>query len=172
MVRRRARGVADVSSVGARGDEPVAMTDDGVEFAYPDWVFGLANHQPLGDGRSVASGRSDGRDRLYIVGPAAGQVDEVPLPYTELSSVAVVDDGVVVLAAAPTEATAIVEVALPSGVARVLRQSLSVTIDPTEVRSASRSRSPRPTAGSRTGSSTRPTAPPSRGRLASCHRWS
>ncbi len=115
------------------GDEPVAMTEDGIEFAFPDWVFGLANHQPLGDGRSVAIGRSDGRDRLYLVGPGAGQVAEVPLPYTELSSVAVVDDGVVILAAAPTEATAIVEVALPSGDARVVRPSLSVTIDPTEV---------------------------------------
>ena len=114
------------------GDEPVAMTEDGIEFAFPDWVFGLANHQPLGDGRSVAIGGPTGEigcpDRP---GGAAGR--RGASPYTELSSVAVVDDGVVILAAAPTEATAIVEVALPSGDARVLRPSLSVTIDPTEV---------------------------------------
>ncbi len=116
------------------GEEPELMTPIEAEFAYPDWVFGLSSHRPLGDGRAVAIGRSGGRDRLYVVGPEAGDLREVPTSATEISSLAIDHEGdAVAVAASPTEAGAIVRIGLSDGATTVIRRTLSVEIDPAEV---------------------------------------
>lgn len=99
------------------------MTTISAEFAGPDWQFGYRSYVPLADGTAVAIGRSSGRDRLYLVGPRPGAIREIPTPLTELDRPVVQGGSVVAIAAAPTDALAIVRIALADGSTEVLRTS-------------------------------------------------
>jgi dipeptidyl aminopeptidase/acylaminoacyl peptidase len=98
------------------------------EFAFPDWVFGLANYAFATDGAIVAVGRSGGRDRLYRIG-LDGPITTFDLPYSEISYV-VVDGGSAVFRAAGADRPwAIVELDLASGSVTELRRSSEQTVD-------------------------------------------
>jgi dipeptidyl aminopeptidase/acylaminoacyl peptidase len=104
--------------------EPVAA-----EFAFPDWVFRLANYAFEPDGTIVAVGRSGGRDRLYRIG-ADGSPATYDLPFTEIGYVAI-DGGSAVFRAAATDLPwAVVELDLASSASTVLRRSLELSVDP------------------------------------------
>jgi len=111
--------------------EVVAELD--AEFASPEWVFGLSGYDFLPDGSIVAVGRSGSRDRLYRLGPATGQVELVDVPFTEMSSLVVDDDRVVLRAASPTSPLAIVELDAATGATTALRQSMSTVFDPADI---------------------------------------
>jgi len=81
----------------------------------------------------VAIGRAGGRDRLYRLGPGAGQVELIDVPFTEMGSLAVEGDHVVLRAASPTSAPAIVELDPATGDVTVLRQSMSTAFDPADI---------------------------------------
>src|SRR5262249_30310803 len=51
-------------------DDRIERVTDPIEaeFAYPDWVFGIANFAFADDGSIVAVARSGGRDRLHRIG--------------------------------------------------------------------------------------------------------
>jgi len=111
--------------------EMVAELD--AEFASPEWVFGLSSYGFLPDGSIVAVGRSGSRDRLYLLGPASGQVELIDVPFTEMSSLVVDGDRVVLRAASPTSPFAIVELDPATGATTVLRQSMSTAFDPADI---------------------------------------
>jgi dipeptidyl aminopeptidase/acylaminoacyl peptidase len=111
--------------------EVVAELD--AEFASPEWVFGLSSYGFLPDGSLVAVGRSGSRDRLYLLGPAAGQLELIDVPFTEMSSLVVDGDLVVLRAASPTSPFAIVELDPATGATTVLRQSMSTAFDPADI---------------------------------------
>ena len=111
--------------------EVVAELD--AEFAAPEWLFGLSSYGFLPDGSIVAVGRSGSRDRLYLLGPAAGQVELIDVPFTEMSSLVVDGDRVVLRAASPTSPFAIVELDPATGATTVLRQSMSTAFDPADI---------------------------------------
>ncbi|HEY8989132.1 MAG TPA: S9 family peptidase [Candidatus Limnocylindrales bacterium] len=102
------------------------------EFAFPDWVFGLANYAFSADGRIVASGRSGGRDRLYQFGAgSAGELTDVPS--TEIAYLAMDGRTAIFRAASPADPWAILELDLDGDARRVLRESMTTTFDPADV---------------------------------------
>ena len=102
------------------------------EFAFPDWVFGLANYAFGLDGSILAVGRSRARDRLYRI-DGDGSATSFELPFTEMSYVTVDAGTAVFRAAAPDRPWAIVELDLASGATRELRRSTTFTFDPRDV---------------------------------------
>ena len=110
-----------------RASEPIEA-----EFAFPDWVFALANYQVAADGTIIGVGRSGGRDRLYRV-DIDGSATEIALPFTEMSYVAVDGRTATFRAAAPDRPWAIVEFDLDSGVTTVLKRSMSTEFDRADI---------------------------------------
>jgi dipeptidyl aminopeptidase/acylaminoacyl peptidase len=102
------------------------------EFAFPDWVFALANYAFAPDGTIVAVGRSGGRDRLYRIG-ADGTLTALDLPFTEMSYVATDGSTAVFRAAAPDRPWAIVELDLDTGATLELRHSMTADFDPPDI---------------------------------------
>jgi dipeptidyl aminopeptidase/acylaminoacyl peptidase len=111
--------------------ELVATLD--AEFAPPDWLFGFSSYGFLRNGAIVAIGRSRAQDRVYRLGPEAGRIAIVDVPFTEMAYLAVDGDRVVMRAASPTSPPAIVELNPESGAWTVLRQSMSTTFDPADI---------------------------------------
>ena len=109
--------------------EPVAPMD--AEVVYPDWQFGYSTYGFLPDGSIVVVARSGGRDRLCRIRP--GIVEEVPVPFTEMSNIAVDGDRVVLRAASPTASPAVVELDPSSGAWTVLRLSMAAEFDPADI---------------------------------------
>src|SRR5215208_5970173 len=93
--------------------QPVAPME--AEFAYPDWLFGFSHYDFLADGRIVGVGRGGGRDRLYLLGPAAGEVDVLDRPWTDLDAVSVNGTRAIFIAAAPDDFVSIVLFDLGTG---------------------------------------------------------
>lgn len=102
------------------------------EFAYPDWVFGLANYGFAADGWIIAIARSSGRDRLYRIGRDGGAT-EIPVPYTEMLGLVVDGGSAVFRGATPTAPNALVELDLATGSTSVLKRSSSTVVDPADV---------------------------------------
>ncbi len=92
--------------------EPLAPLE--VEFAGPQWVFGLRTTAPLADGSVLAIGRSLGRDTLYRLRAGSEPVG-FDLPATDLEYLSVEDGRAVVLAHAPTEPSVVLGLDLATG---------------------------------------------------------
>ncbi len=103
------------------------------EFAPPDWLFGWSSFAFLPDGSIVAIGRSGGQDRLYRLGPKLGIADVIDGPFTEMASLAVDGEKVILRGASPTSPPAIVELDPATGVTSMLRESMSTTFDPADI---------------------------------------
>ena len=110
-----------------RAQEPLEA-----EFAFADWVFGLANYAFAPDGTIVAVGRSSGRDRLYRIAPDR-TTTELEVPFTEMSYVAVDGDAVVFRGAATDRPWSIRELDLATGAWRDLRESTGFRPDPADL---------------------------------------
>ena len=130
--------------VDGRAEAIAPMT---VEFASPDWIFGVTEYAFLAGGELLAVGRSGGRDRLYrIAADGASQI--VDLPFTEVMQIALDGAGALLRAGAPSRPAAIVEVDLDTLAMTVLRRATPWVPDGADVSE------PRhvefPTAGGRT----------------------
>jgi dipeptidyl aminopeptidase/acylaminoacyl peptidase len=110
-----------------RASEPLAA-----EFAFPDWVFALANYAFAADGTIIGVGRGGGRDRLYRIAPDR-TTSEIGLPFTEMGYVAVDGGAAVFRGAAPDRPWAICELELATGEWRDLRQSTEFRPDPADL---------------------------------------
>ncbi len=110
--------------------EPIAPMP--VEFASPDWVFGVAEYGFLPDGGLLAVGRSGGRDRLYRI-DADGSSATLDLPYTEIISVSIDGDTAVLRAVSPFEPAVVVDVSLSSGEIAVLRRGTPFMPDAADI---------------------------------------
>jgi dipeptidyl aminopeptidase/acylaminoacyl peptidase len=102
------------------------------EFAFPDWVFALANYAFAPDGTIVAVGRSGGRDRLYRIAPDRTTI-EIEVPFTEMSYVAVDGSAAVFRGAATDRPWSIRELDLATGAWRDLRESTAFHPDPADL---------------------------------------
>jgi dipeptidyl aminopeptidase/acylaminoacyl peptidase len=98
-----------------------AITSFEAEFAGPDWQFGYATYEFMGDGTILAIARSAGRDQLMKV-DGDGEVSPVDLPYTEMSGLSIDGDRVVLRAAGPASPAAVIELDRDGNVT-VLRQA-------------------------------------------------
>ena len=112
--------------------EPEIVAEVEAEFAGPDWLFGYSGYGFLRDGSIVGIGRSAGSDRLYRVG-RDGRAALIDVPFTEMGSLAIDGDRVVLRGAAPSTPPAIVEVDLASAQITVLRRSTETTFDAADI---------------------------------------
>ena len=93
---------------------PVAPVQ--AEVATPPWVFGQSRYVQLDDGRVVMALSSDGLDRLTVIdGPSLIDLDT---PYTSVSALRAVPDGVVFIGASATTEPAVVHLAIDGSHAR------------------------------------------------------
>jgi dipeptidyl aminopeptidase/acylaminoacyl peptidase len=110
-------------------DEPILPME--AEFGQPEWQFGNSTYGFLAGGRILAVARSGGRDRLLVIEPD-GSHHEIDLPYTEIGSLAIDGDRIVIRAASPTEPASIVEIGL-DGSSETLRRATPFVPDPADV---------------------------------------
>ena len=106
------------------------------EVGYPDWVFGFSHYDFTDDGRILAVGRSDGRDRLYLIGPEPDHVELVDKPWTDLDSVSISGQRAVFIAAAPDAFWSVVLLDLATGAEEILRRSTPHEVDQADVSGA------------------------------------
>lgn len=112
-------------------DEPVASL--AAEFAHPQWRFRFSSYAFAGDGRIVASGRHDGREQLYLIDPAAGRLEPLDLPFTEVEYLEAAGDVAVFVGGSSTVSQAVVRLDLRDGSWSELRRSSSAVVDPAAV---------------------------------------
>ena len=93
--------------------EPV--TDLQAELVGPDWQFGYASYAFLQDGEIVGVARSSGRDNLIRIA-WDGEITPIDLRFTEISSISVDGDRLLVRAAGPTDPAVIADVDLAGNV--------------------------------------------------------
>ncbi|HEX5465856.1 MAG TPA: prolyl oligopeptidase family serine peptidase [Candidatus Limnocylindrales bacterium] len=106
------------------------------EFGFPQWNFGRQTYDFLPDGRIVAiSARSadDAGDRLWLIGPAPGQVEALANPWTQLSGLAVLGERIGLLCASWTEPPSIVLIDATGQGAELVQRSTAVRVDPADV---------------------------------------
>jgi dipeptidyl aminopeptidase/acylaminoacyl peptidase len=97
------------------------VTDLEAEVVGPDWQFGYVHYDFLGNGDILLSARSGGRDQLLRRG-TNGVISPVSVPFTEIASLSIDGDRVVIRAAGPTHPAVIAETDL-SGNVEIIRQA-------------------------------------------------
>lgn len=100
------------------------------EFARAQWFLGMTTYGFASDSRLVVSYIEGGRTRLAILDADTGHVEPIDLPYTEILSVRVNADCVLVRAGAPDRPLSVVRIGMDSHTVEVLRRSTDVAEDP------------------------------------------
>ena len=103
--------------VASGGGSLAPITPVAAEVGTPPWVFGMSRYVLLADGSVVFAHASGGIDQLSVRAPD-GVTTTLDLPYTELASLAVRRDSVVLVGAAFDREPAVVEVSVGDGVGR------------------------------------------------------
>ena len=116
----------EADGTATRASQPLEL-----EFAFPDWVFGITNYGILDDGTILAIGRGGGRDRLLRIDPD-GSTTPLDLPFTELGYVAVDGDKAVFRAAAPDRPWGVYELELGGGALTRLSNPPTIEVDPAD----------------------------------------
>ena len=103
-----------------------------MEFAGPLWLFGASNFAFLDDGRIACQFERDGVGHLGILDPVSGELLDLDLPYTAFDYPWLHAEGsqLVFIGGGPTIPMQVVSLDFASRGVEVLRESLSVDIDP------------------------------------------
>jgi dipeptidyl aminopeptidase/acylaminoacyl peptidase len=108
------------------------VTDLEAEVVGPDWQFGYRNYVFGAAGEILISARSGGRDQL-LRRSADGSISSIDLTqFTEISSLAIDGDTLILRAAGPAQPAVVAEVTLDGGVT-VLRTASPNTPEPEDV---------------------------------------
>ncbi len=99
------------------------------EFGLPAWVFGMSTYGFASPTRVICAYTQHGTWHVANLDTAAGRLDAVPIPFTEVSGIQVGDGFVVFRGGSPTEATAIYRHDLATGNTVALRRSSTVAVD-------------------------------------------
>ena len=95
------------------------VTDLEAELVGPDWQFGYSGYVFLPEGDIIGVARSGGRDQLIRI-TWERETTTIDLPYTEIGSLSIDGDRLIVRAAGPTQPAVVAEVDLQGNV-EVLR---------------------------------------------------
>ncbi|HEX3208443.1 MAG TPA: S9 family peptidase [Geminicoccaceae bacterium] len=110
--------------------EPLPVCPMSAEFAGPAWTFGGRWYGFLGPDAILACFIEAGRWHLARIASATGQLSRLPLPYTELSGIAIAGNRAVLRAGAPDRPAAILLLEPASGQMRELRSAGALPVDP------------------------------------------
>jgi dipeptidyl aminopeptidase/acylaminoacyl peptidase len=103
------------------------VTDLEAELVGPDWQFGYVHYDFLANGDILASARAGGRDQLIRIG-TDGALSTIDLPFTEIGSLSIDGDKVIIRAAGPTH-PAVVAVVDLAGNVEILRRATPFEAD-------------------------------------------
>jgi dipeptidyl aminopeptidase/acylaminoacyl peptidase len=103
------------------------VTDLEAELVGPDWQFGYVHYDFLANGDILASARTGGRDQLIRIG-TDGELSTIDLPFTEIGSLSIDGDKVIIRAAGPTH-PAVVAVVDLAGNVEILRRATPFEAD-------------------------------------------
>jgi len=98
------------------------ITDLQAELAGPEWQFGYSTYQFMAGGDIVAIARSGGRDQVIKIDHERS-IEQIDLPYTEMSGLTLDGDRVLLRAAAPDRPAAIIELEVDGNVSVLRRAS-------------------------------------------------
>ncbi len=100
------------------------------EFGLPQWVFGMRTYGFASPRELICVFYQGGQWHLAVLDLDTLRLNEIPTPYTELSSVQVAGRRVLFLAGSPTEPPSLVLLDLDTREQRVLRRASNSLIDP------------------------------------------
>ena len=105
------------------------------ECGEPQWQFGQSTYAFLADGRIALKVEHREGDRLVLIGQN-GLAQEIALPYTSIGGLAAAGNEVLLVAASPSDAAAVVRVEMGGGAVEVLKRSAKVKVAPGYLSSA------------------------------------
>ncbi|MGH7247153.1 MAG: S9 family peptidase, partial [Pseudomonadota bacterium] len=101
------------------------------EFARAQWMFGMSMYAFAGPDRLVAAYVKNGLTNLARLDLASGELAQLDVPFTEISSVRANGQGrAVFCGGAPDRPTSVVRLDLASGACEVLKQTTEAATDP------------------------------------------
>ena len=115
--------------LSAEGDgvaQPLAPMD--IEFAAPQWVFGMCWFGIASDGTIVATANRRALDELWMI-PLDGPPERVEVPDTSIDSLVVGSGKVAYLGAGPTQPRTVVVLDLARGERREVRRAFELSVD-------------------------------------------
>jgi dipeptidyl aminopeptidase/acylaminoacyl peptidase len=107
------------------------ITDLEAELVGPDWQFGYTTYTFLPGGDILAIARSSGRDELIRIA-SDGSITTIETPYTEMNSLSVDGDRVLLRGAGPKQPAQVAELDLDGGI-EVFRTANPYQPDPADV---------------------------------------
>jgi dipeptidyl aminopeptidase/acylaminoacyl peptidase len=99
------------------------------EFGVPHWVFRMSTYDFLPDGQIACAYKREGFWRLGVLDPEAGELADVPTPFTQIGGIRTRGDDLVFVGASPTEPASVVRLELDGGEISVLRRSFSQIVE-------------------------------------------
>jgi dipeptidyl aminopeptidase/acylaminoacyl peptidase len=109
-------------------DEPLCPRS--AEFGRPQWLFGYSTYAFASAGQILCSWVEQGAWRLGLLDTAAGTLERVEAPYTEIDGVRSAGGTAVFVAGSPAEWTAVVRLDLAGRRFEVLRRASTTPLDP------------------------------------------
>lgn len=115
-----------------RDGQAVPLAPMEAEFGVPQWVFGLSTYTVLPDGRIACIYSQQGLDHLGIIEPGSDQVRPLETPFTDIGGLhsTASGDRLWFVGASATESASVVGLDLADGTTTVVKQSLSLDLDP------------------------------------------
>lgn len=110
------------------GDAHSELAPAEAEFAGPDWLFGQSSYAFLQDGGLVAKWSKAGLDHLGVLPPGDRQFQPVPCRFTSIDSLKPFGAGIVAVAGSADQPAAIVEISIPEGDSRLIKNSREAEI--------------------------------------------
>ncbi len=107
--------------------EPIMEMD--VEFARPQWQFGMSTYAFESADRLIACFVRDGVWTLAAIDTRSRRLDVIPTEFTDIAQVRAAPGRVAFIGGSPSEAPALVDLDLASGTRRVLRRAFAVGED-------------------------------------------
>lgn len=105
------------------------LTQMKAEFGKPLWVLGMRTYDFESSNRIICTYTQEGIWHLASLDTKTKQLESLPNPYTDISSLYTAPGKVVFIAGSPTEQTAIVQLDLASKKLKVLRRASDVKIE-------------------------------------------
>jgi len=113
------------------GDHVQPVVRRAAEFGRPQWRFGMSTYAFAADQQLVCAIVENGVHRLVIIDAAAGTVETVPIPYTDVQPfVQAKGQDAFLVAGAADRPEAVVRVDLPTGRIEELGRASEIIIDP------------------------------------------
>lgn len=99
------------------------------EFGGPHWVFGMHHYDFMDSGNIICRYSVGNTDRLAILKPEKGELNNLDLPYTAIGDLSISGNSLLTVAASPTRFPEILEIDLSSNEVKVIKTSTDLSID-------------------------------------------